>query len=574
MWYVKILLRRDTKEQLANTVCGTDDVIKYIGNTLEKHKGCDIIDLNPGAGLWSQKIHEFLQPRSHILFESSHKFDEFLRPLLDAPGSKYKLFRGDVGKHADVKQLIETEGLFPNQTRGSSKNAAGAPLNNSLLVIGSLMWEPGLPGHGFDSMLKQLLTHWGHMARTSEGIHSFGPVRSLLWSTNDDSKGTIPRSPLHRSKFNFLMDMHAKYTEVVTAGHVERSAGRTARSGREPQHEIESLVRAMQSGKKQGMELPANRRENIHQFADEIEQKTGGTGKLRSEEMHDYLVEKEINGVSTIGLNPGATIAVLHAQRDVENNPDMYTQASASMKRGTTLTEAGRKHSVKMATVKRQRAIKIEREALAGLGIEIYNLECKALGMKNGARKDAVLAKVQEKEKEFELGIDTLPYQHRSGVLSEIDDRLCLSSEVPRVQWDERPYEPLVMEPEEVWPPSRVSLIDVTPHSTLRDADPEWYPWLEDFIHGFFSTSSASVIAAMENLQPGASVLVDEAPSLRDPKKGGRLNLNQLRTRMVTLDMVNELCNAYRDWPFKDEAANYASFFKSKGSMTNKADES
>ncbi|KAJ3503224.1 hypothetical protein NM208_g16558 [Fusarium decemcellulare] len=30
-----------------------DDIINYLGPSLERHRGCDLVDLNPGVGLWS-----------------------------------------------------------------------------------------------------------------------------------------------------------------------------------------------------------------------------------------------------------------------------------------------------------------------------------------------------------------------------------------------------------------------------------------------------------------------------------------------------------------------------------------
>ncbi|KAF4535259.1 S-adenosyl-l-methionine-dependent methyltransferase [Lasiodiplodia theobromae] len=66
-----------------------DDILSYIGPSLEKYKNCDIVDVNPGAGLWSSKIHDFLKPRRHLLLEVDDFYTPCLQPLLDAPGSKY-----------------------------------------------------------------------------------------------------------------------------------------------------------------------------------------------------------------------------------------------------------------------------------------------------------------------------------------------------------------------------------------------------------------------------------------------------------------------------------------------------
>ena len=65
-----------------------DDILSYIGPSLERHRGCDIVDLYPGAGEWSSKLNQFLQPRSHVLLEpDADLYRPFLQPLLDQPGT-------------------------------------------------------------------------------------------------------------------------------------------------------------------------------------------------------------------------------------------------------------------------------------------------------------------------------------------------------------------------------------------------------------------------------------------------------------------------------------------------------
>lgn len=69
----------------------TDDIIERLKPSLEKHHGCDVIEINPGPGVWSSALHEVLKPRTHVLMEPDHEFFQpMLQPLLDADSS-YKL---------------------------------------------------------------------------------------------------------------------------------------------------------------------------------------------------------------------------------------------------------------------------------------------------------------------------------------------------------------------------------------------------------------------------------------------------------------------------------------------------
>ncbi|KAF1956621.1 S-adenosyl-L-methionine-dependent methyltransferase [Byssothecium circinans] len=543
-----------------------DDVIEYIRPSLEKYKGCDIIDLNPGVGVWSQKLHDFLQPRTHILVEPSEAFDPLLMPLVEKSNSTYKFFRGNVGRHEEVERLIQS-GLLPHQQRVSRGDKNAYKLNESLLVTGTLGWEPRLPGLGFDSMMKQLLVHWGAKAWTHDGYHAWGPVRSLFWGSSEEIRTCIPRAASHHTKYSFFMDLLSKNTEVVTGDHVARTAGRAATGGREPQHEIQSIVRAMQRGRKNGKELPAHRRENVHDFAQEIERLTDGTGTMSLIEILDYLREKEMAGVSTVGINTGSSIQMVEAEKDFENNRSKYMEIRSRSNSRTNeekefYTKEGKRFALQQASTKRAQLRKIELEGLAKLAEEIYDLECWVAGMQDGSGKDSELAKLREKEEDFEHRKAKINLNYLTALASETDDRLILRSPVERLQWDLRPYEPLVMRNDEVWPQNRFSLIDCTPRAPPPDADADWSEWIQDFISGLLSSPTQSVPQSLEKCQPGASALVDKVPSLRDPKKGGRPNLNHMRTRMLTIEMVHELCRAYREWPFKSADANHAQYFR------------
>lgn len=68
--------------------CSADDILTFVKPSLERHVGCDLVDIYPGAGLWSSKLHDALQPRSHILLEPDEElYRPFLEPLLAKKGA-------------------------------------------------------------------------------------------------------------------------------------------------------------------------------------------------------------------------------------------------------------------------------------------------------------------------------------------------------------------------------------------------------------------------------------------------------------------------------------------------------
>jgi transcription factor 1 len=218
------------------------------------------------------------------------------------------------------------------------------------------------------------------------------------------------------------------------------------------------------------------------------------------------------------------------------------------------------------ATAKRFQINRIRVDAVVEKGWEIYNLECKILGMEDGPEKDAALEKLHEMEREFEEGRSQLNANFRPAVYTELDDRISMST-VPRLQWDMRPFEPLVAKPEEVWPENQVRLYDMLPQPKPDDLSLEDWEYEQDFVAAINDTGGRTMSAVpqiLDTVQHGGSALIDEIPILRDPKRGGRLNMEQMRSRMLTLDMIQAMSKAYREWPFRIPEADYPNYFRTR----------
>ncbi|KAF1970368.1 hypothetical protein BU23DRAFT_556839 [Bimuria novae-zelandiae CBS 107.79] len=534
-----------------------------MGHTLEKYKGCDIIDLNPGACLWSQKLHDFLQPRTHVLLESTPSmWSDYQRPLLDKPGSTYKLFQGDIRLKLTCDALFEA-GIIPPPEDIDPADPNPQKPNNTLLVTGSLMWDPPAKGLTFDSLGKQLLYHFTENARYNFRYHKYGPVRSLLWMLEEDFKSAIPRSHYMFSKYTVSMNYLAKNVQVVTPGHAAKASGHST-IGRLPQYEMQSVIRAMQRGKENGMEPPSARRENIHDFADDIarrniEQGKAADARLTEEEMNQFLEQQTRAGKSTEGIDWEAHIQNVRERMAMEKDPFPYKTIK---KKGEVYTAEGKRVARNTALQKSNLKKRGIAEKLADQLEAIYDRECEILTMQDGPEKEAALADLEAMEEAVEeamKGGEYKPYDPESIVT----ERISLKSPVPRLEWDHRPYEPLVMHESEVWPRRRVCLIDSEPYPMPSGESANEWEWVVDFVSALYQSPNASVKRALVSLQSGASTLVDEVPSLRDPKKGGRLNLDRLRVNMLTREMLAELCRAYQNWPFKNKLASHPKYFQS-----------
>ncbi|KAJ4331365.1 hypothetical protein N0V87_009209 [Didymella glomerata] len=563
------------------TSSSTDDVLKYYGKSLEMHKGCDILDLNPGAGLWSQKLHDFLQPRSHVLMEPTYeRFKPFLDPLLDAPGSTYKLVQKPT-THLDHYAELVAENVFPEQTHVDPQDTTGQDLNKTLLVTGMLAWDPVLPGMAFDSMAKQLYNLFSAAIRTNDYFHTYGRVRTLLWVNSSDFEPVVAKSAAKFLKNNALLEMTQSMEVIVEGPRGPRGTGKGS-PGRSPQYEVESTVRAMQRARTNGMTLPSHRQDTIHKIAAEIEEEYNGTGQIKYGWLYDYLLTKHKEGTTPTGLLNGQQFE--HVDRLITlqaKYPDIDFEAIGNArdpkKKKTWGFFKGREdhpareevHAFSLAkSADRAAVAKLDQlEEIADIGEELYNKECAALRLADGTpKRDALLKQIENLDKQWEQATSRVATNYKAVPIVSLDDRISLRfPPYPRLQWDRRNFEPLTMQPEEAWPPTRLSLISSTPYARPPGETTDWYEWVHDFVYALYTAPSAPLPDALNKMQHGAAEIIANCPALTDPDKGGRLQMKHLRVRVLTSEMVEQLVQAYRDWPFKEPGSDHNKYFRWKG---------
>lgn len=499
-------------------------------------------------------------------------------PLLAAPNSKYKLVEKDPTLLDTYRDMIN-ENCFPHQTRLDPADPQAQQANNSLLVTGSIVWDPQLPGKGFDSMAKQVYSLFTSASWTNDLFHAFGLVRTLLWTPHDEFSSMIARSMSTMYKYNRYVEMTHDLFTAVAASRKTRNAG-VAGSRREPQYEIESAIRALDNAKANGIELPEHRRDLMFDFAQEIKDLSGGSGRVGTHVVQQFLHDKCTANIRPEGLLyasvmdayeeearirkefPEITILPLITENKTKKAPSIkLDKEHPALER---IRAFRRNYALAVNIIRTKRA----NEAIADKGEEMYVLECKALKMPDGSEKDALLKQIEDMDRAIDRDQLAIPSNYSSQAASETDERISLRHySEPRIQWDSRPFEPLLMFENEAWPQNRLTLVSATPkprpaHVSLVNGDVEW---LRDFIFGLYNEPARSVVAGLDSMQHGMSELIKDCPSLRDPDKGGRLQMKHLRVRMLTVEMIEELVAAYRAWPFKAAEGNHDRVFRNQG---------
>ncbi|KAH8724660.1 hypothetical protein GQ44DRAFT_654491 [Phaeosphaeriaceae sp. PMI808] len=554
-----------------------DDALEYSRHLLAKHKGCDILDINPGACLWSQKLHAFLNPRTHILLEPSPDlFREYLDPLLEAPNSRYRLATKDPLSLSTYRDLVN-EGAFTHQTRVDPADTTAQEPNNTLLVTGTLIWDPRLPGMGFDSMAKQLYHHFASAAWTNDLFHAYGPVHTLLWVQSDDFAPIVPKAIAGMQKASRLMDMTQTVTMIVGSKRVVRATGKATIS-REPQFEIESAIRALQAGRELGLDILPHRRDITYDMVADINKASADAGishkdLMRAEFMPDFLRDRLLAGKSLTGIVPQKLIENIQLEKNITSEypeitlypfrippKDMKKSYKGHPAEQTMHTFTKMRSALRHGLIKKQ-AI----EATVDIGEKLYLLECKTLRMQEGSEKEAAIKEIENLDNAWDQAVMGLDQNIQTAPLAELDDRINLRHPPePRIQWDKRPFEPLMSHPSEAWPVNRLSLLYASPRPKPMV---DWADLITDFASGLYAESSRSVLYSLDSMQHGLSDIVNNCPSLRDPSKGGRMLLKHLRVRLLTMEMIYELTSAYQAWPFKAPGSDHSMYFRNKAKL-------
>lgn len=475
-----------------------------------------------------------------------------------------------------------TDGVFPHQRTRARLDPDAQEPNNTLLVTGTLVWDPRMPGLGFDSMAKQLFHHFSAAASTNDLFHAFGLVRTLFWVEQDDFTPMIAQSMNGMQKANRFLEMTQDVSMVVTGSLSYRKVGRGS-TGREPQYEIESTLRALKAGREKHMEPPQHRRANIYDFAEDIDKLTNGTGVSRSEALLGYLREQQLAGKLTTGLLMESHIEFYNQERLLRTEPpelEVIDEAASEPKKNKQRAEANsdiKGHSAenevknfaqKRANIRHNIKVKSTVEEIADIGEGMYKLECRISEMDDGPEKDAAMKKLEDMDRTWQQRFDNLNANYSSAPISELDDRLAIRTPpYPRLQWDRRPFLPLVMSSDEVWPPNQLLLISAEPipHPSAQDSD--GFEWVQDFLFGLYSQPTMSIEHALDKMQHGLSSIIKDCPTIKDPKKGGRLLMHHFRVRMLTIEMIEELVSAYKEWPFKSPGSDHNKYFRHKANL-------
>lgn len=530
----------------------SDDALQRLSPSLARHTGCTIIDINPGAGLWSSKVHELLRPKRHLLLESEELYLPFLKPLIDAPGSRYHL-RDWNGWLPWTTEPYISEGLIPELDSAILCDGR----NDSLLLIANVgdLWRARQRGPVTSHVR---LFHYLNNIKFKKNFQTHGSVRLLLWMQDSEKRAILPRTVSHRRKLSLEAEMSCHIEEIV-GGPASLTNQR-----REDILDITSSRQVAAAMAKQTIRIPLERQDEAQKIVDD--------NLLLANEDQNALIETPIKIASTHRawhtdleqMKKDFRVGKFSEYEDQTTSVLTESKAEAP----DTKPKTGRRKKSKIKPQRTPEYLKLrELQRVFDGQIKTNEQVNNFLGQEELIKclerdiHNQTFDEVQRQRKVKELkwltedlkrSLERAPKTVREAFWYFSDNRRAFNQNPPLLMWDCRTAEPLIAREDEFYNPTCLALLDFQPR--VSDTFPMSLSESSSFqfLASMLFSNGCNTLYYLNSLAPGATEAVaGKVPALRDLSRGGRQDLSELRARCFTPDMFYGITKAWESWPFK-----------------------
>ncbi|KAI1763226.1 S-adenosyl-L-methionine-dependent methyltransferase [Hypoxylon sp. FL1150] len=494
-----------------------DDIFSYVGSSLKRHKGCDILDIYPGAGLWSRKLHDYLQPRSHILMEPDAEFYKpFLQPLLDRPNTTLVPASGLVWR--ELSSVLTPEYL-PHQEPADATRQGQR--NDTLLVTANIAFHPKKRFLAFESMAQLVLYQFIESIRNSTFSQRYGLVRMLIWTRHDDKYSLIPKVLQKRKKLAIDSELSCEWVHEI-CGREGPDSGWYVRDNL---IDVNSNTATWKRMKAARMKMPPGRApEGLEEARFTRVKKRAAPGEVPPTFKRPF--QEALDKLETT-----------HAKK-------VFVKSSADYKSLQTYRWRANWESRKHQQMY---------EFLSGLDA------ITALHKSGKASPE----EIKRLEAEWETKLQECPDGFIDEFTTYKDNLHYYRQDPPILSWDRRAYDPMAVQPEEFYPNVQCSLLDIQPkavHPLLRQTGPNSNRAADCFeliASSMMHHSRQPVGQTLDALMPGAAdYIIPRWKSARDVDRGGvaaGMRHAQLTPRMLNAQQWEELLELWMEWPFRPE---------------------
>lgn len=574
-----------------------NDVLARIGPSLERHRGCTIIDINPGAGLWSSKIHNLLKPSRHFLLEHRDRFEAFkpfISPLVKTIDSRYRHLsyheehaRGTVLD--DVDEALRADGQMPvgalQETFG-----AGHTSQDSILVLANMSAPPKSTRKVVlsDEPAGKFLRSFCLDLATRRGLHANGPVRLLMWA-NDSAKSHLqPRDLALRSSYEMQREELFDVREVASTDYYADNGRRN------PTQDLRSAIVVAERMARAGLQTPSHRQTLLGQAAAEfLSSATSATDPSWSKLLPEL---ENLEKRYAAGKLPITTRARHDVKAKTESEVDL--RSSFPNQEFDRLIELRRQIRVLIpgSALDPSAQARVTNRSRLVAEIEAQRLALEMQLARDGSFSSTDADRLAELNA-LDARADSLlaSYHHQDLFrgFSVADNAASNAIDPALLSWDRRPYEPLAVQDDEFWPATPLALYDFDPlqnpdaTTVSSSGSAALQPVCHHrFIRNLTKRGGDDIVTALERTGPGTvdallgaegvsffdrstsfsshdtssttqdTVSTPTSPliqALTDPRTGGRCRLRDLRVRMLRPAMLRALYKAWVTSPFTDK---------------------
>ncbi|KAK3388787.1 hypothetical protein B0T20DRAFT_448433 [Sordaria brevicollis] len=504
-----------------------DDILGYIKPSLMRHEGCDIIDINPGAGVWSTKLNDLLKPRTHLLLEPDAEFYKpMLDPLLQREGTR--IVERDGVIWAELLSVL-TPDYLPHQKEHRYTATGDAPQrNDTLLVTANLGSYPKKKYSSFSSATAMILYQFNHAIRSGALFQKYGLVRMLLWIDDTDRPAILPHNVQRRRRMAVDAELNCDYImHIAGPDYSDVEPSKKSWFFRDANIDQNSALATLQRMREAGIVTPPGRETKILR---EVSQNPSAVVTAGTEAMtYDFRHQAELD------------------------------RLEAQLEAGVIAIDSADYRLIRRMRTQIQQANKRFNDVHACLAeyIKLMN-DWQAAKAAPGGPDEAALAELMTAYKEFEhrlidLGSTALGDWHTQRDNLHMWDNKTMF-------WDRRTVEPLVTNIDEFFPHAQLSLIDIQPKAAapvLRSMGPgsdRSGDMAEILLRNMLTYITSPVSKVLDRLAPGAHEnIFPLLTSVTDPDKGGVPfpGLAELTVRAMSANQFEEIMEQWMKWPFK-----------------------
>ncbi|RYP44058.1 hypothetical protein DL768_009444 [Monosporascus sp. mg162] len=498
-----------------------DDVFSYLGPSLNRHVGCDIIDIYPGAGLWSRKLHEYLKPRSHILMEpDADLYRPFLEPILEKPGATLVPKPGIIWR--DLNSILTPEYL-PYQTPVEDTFQPSSR-NDTLLVTANIAFHPRKKYRSFESLAFLVLHQFLDSIRSRRLFQKYGQVRMLIWGRYDDKGGILPKNMQRRKRTAIEGEMYCEWIHEVCGRDGPDSIWFLRDTGTDT-YSTASVLKKM---KKSRISVPEGR---------------------ETEALLEVMTSsKKPRRVKAPGSEPPVfkrPFSESLSELEAAHESQVFTTDSEeykTIKRYQWRTTTEEKRHQKM------------HELSSGL-------DAIAAAYKSGK---ATRGEIEKLGAEWHENMQACAKAFVQEFITYRDNLHYIRQDPPVLHWDRRAFEPLAVQPDEFYPNVECCLLDIQPkdvHPLIRQVGPRSNragDTLELIMSALMTQSTTPVSRILDALWPGAAeFIMPKWKSIHDLDHGGvppvKSPYAEITPRMLNARQWEELMELWMQWPFRPE---------------------